>query len=211
MTWAILEAVLLGFSSGTVMCLTLGTVFFSLIQNSVDNGYRSGVKVSIGVIVSDSLFIFFAVFGTSFLPQFQHFDTYLRCFSALLLLLMGAQSVFRQAPRIAYPKTRFGNFVYYFGTGFLLNALNPANFVIWVSVSAYLNGVMRYSLALNAWYFGASLVAIFATQVFISVFAHRLKQYFNERILTFINKLSGSVFMLAGGYLVYVQLTKWLT
>ena len=210
MTWATLEAVLLGFSSGAVMCLTLGTVFFSLIQNSVDNGYRSGMKISFGVIASDTLFIFFAVFGTSFLPHFEQFDTYLRCFSAVLLLLLGAQSVFRQAPRMAYPKTRFGNFVYYFVTGFLLNALNPANFVIWVSVSAYLKGVMRYSLALEAWYFGASLVAIFATQLFISAFAHRLKRYFNDRLLTLINQLSGSVFMLAGTYLIYVQVTKWL-
>lgn len=210
MTWEPIEAILLGLSSGAVMCLTLGTVFFALIQNSVDNGYRSGLKISVGVIVSDCLFIFFAVFGTAFLPQFKYFDVFLRCFSALLLLALGAQSVFRQTPRIAYPKTRFGNFIYYFIKGFLLNALNPANFVIWVSVAAYLKGVMRYNLALEAWYFGASLLAIFGTQVMISVFAFRLKRYFNERVLTFINKFSGSVFMAAGLYLVYVQVGKWL-
>lgn len=209
MTWEIINAIVFGFFSGAAMCLTLGTVFFSLIQNSVDNGYRSGLKISAGVIVSDAIFIFFAVFGTAFLPRFEHFDVYLRCISAVLLLAMGAQSVFRQTPRIAYPKTRFGNFVYYFGTGFLLNALNPANFVIWVSVAAYLKGVERYDLTLEACYFGASLLAIFGTQTLISVFAYRLKRYFNERVLTFINKLSGLVFMIAGGYLVFVQLGKW--
>ncbi len=210
MAWDILEAILLGLSSGAVMCLTLGTVFFSLIQNSVDCGYKSGLKISTGVIVSDAMFIFFAVFGTAFLPHFAHFDTWLRCISAVLLIAMGAQSVFRQTPRIAYPTTRFGNFIYYFGTGFLLNALNPTNFIVWVSVATYLKGVMRYSLTLDAWYFGASLVAIFGTQSLIAIFAHRLKRYFNERVLTLINKLSGSVFMVVGVYLVYVQVTKWL-
>jgi threonine/homoserine/homoserine lactone efflux protein len=208
--WDIIEAVAFGFFSGAAMCLTLGTVFFALIQNSVDCGYKSGLKISSGVIVSDAMFIFFAVFGTAFLPHFPHFDTYLRCLSAILLLAMGAASLFRHAPRIAYPKTRFGNFVYYFSTGFLLNALNPTNFIVWVSVAAYLKGVMRYSLALNAWYFGASLLAIFCTQSLIAVFAHRLKRYFNERVLTLINKISGSVFIAVGLYLIYVQITKWL-
>lgn len=211
MTWDIVEAILLGFSSGAVMCLTLGTVFFSLIQNSVDNGWRNGLKISSGVIISDCAFIFFAVFGTSFLPRFEHFDVYLRCISALLLLALGAQSLFRETPRIAYPKTRFGNFLYYFGTGFLLNALNPANFFIWVSVATYLRGVKHYSLGLEAWYFGASLLAILGTQTIISLSAHRLKKYFNDRTLSLINKFSGAVFVCIGGYLTYIQLNEWLT
>lgn len=210
MTWEHLQALVFGFSSGAAMCLMLGTVFFALIQNSVDNGYRSGLKISFGVVVSDAMFIFFAVFGTAFLPRLEHVDVYLRCVSAALLVALGAQSLFRQTPRVAYPESRFGNFLYYFGTGFLLNALNPANFVIWVSVAAYLKGVERYDLAQQACYFGASLLAIFGTQTLISIFAYRLKRYFNERVLALINKLSGAVFVGAGLYLLYVQLQKWL-
>jgi len=210
MTWEHLRALVFGFSSGAAMCLMLGTVFFALIQNSVDNGYRSGLKISFGVVVSDAVFIFFAVFGTAFLPRFEYFDVYLRCGSAALLLVLGGQSLFRQTPRVAYPDSRFGNFLYYFGTGFLLNALNPANFVIWVSVAAYLKGVEGYDLTLQASYFGASLLAIFSTQTLISVFAYRLKRYFNERVLALLNTLSGLVFAGAGLYLLYVQLQKWL-
>lgn len=210
MTWEYLKAFAFGFTSGAAMCLMLGTVFFALIQNSVDNGYRSGLKISFGVVVSDAIFIFFAVFGTAFLPHFEHFDVYLRCISALLLLALGVPSLFRRAPRVAYPESRFGNFVYYFGTGFLLNALNPTNFVIWVSVATYLKAVERYDLTLESVYFAASLLAIFGTQALISVFAYRLKRYFNERVLGIINKLSGAVFVGAGLYLLYVQVQKWL-
>lgn len=201
-----LEALLYGLTSGVAMCLTLGTVFFALIQNSVDNGYRSGVKIAFGVVTCDLIFILFALFGTTLLPTVDHFDTYLRLSCASLLLVLGTASLLRGTPKLAYPKTRFGTFMYYFGKGFFLNALNPINFFIWVSVAAL---IRRYDAAETAVFFAACLVAIFGTETAISLSAHKLKRYFSPRVLNLVNKVSGLVFILVGLNLAWTQLKNW--
>jgi L-lysine exporter family protein LysE/ArgO len=201
-----LEAFLYGLTSGIAMCLSLGTVFFALIQNSVDNGYRSGMKIAFGVVVCDLIFIFFALFGTTLLPPVDHFDVYLRLSCAALLLTLGTASLLRGTPKLAYPQTRFGNFLYYFGKGFLLNALNPINFFIWVSVAAL---IRRYDGPQTALFFGACLLAIFGTETGISLSAHKLKHYFSPRVLGWVNKASGLVFILVGLNLAWSQLRNW--
>jgi threonine/homoserine/homoserine lactone efflux protein len=202
-----LEALLYGLTSGVAMCLSLGTVFFALIQNSVDNGYRSGMKIALGVVTCDLLFILFALFGTALLPQVDHFDRYLRLSCAALLLGLGSVSLLRGTPKLAYPQTRLGTFVYYFGKGFFLNALNPINFFIWVSVAAL---VRRYDSAQTAVFFGACLMAIFGTETIISLSAHHLKHRFSARVLGAINKVSGLVFIVVGLNLAWTQLKEWL-
>lgn len=202
-----LEALLYGLTSGVAMCLTLGTVFFALIQNSVDNGYRSGMKIALGVVTCDLIFILFALFGTALLPTVDHFDTYLRLSCAILLLVLGTVSLLRGTPKLAYPKTRFGNFMYYFGKGFFLNALNPINFFIWVSVAAL---IRRYDSGQTVVFFAACLLAIFGTETAISLSAHKLKRYFSPRVLGLVNKVSGLVFIIVGLNLAWAQLKDWL-
>ncbi|TAG50601.1 MAG: LysE family translocator, partial [Runella slithyformis] len=59
-----LVAGLYGFFTGVLLCLTFGTVFFALIQTSLQRGYQSGISIAMGVVASDAFFVFCAVFGT---------------------------------------------------------------------------------------------------------------------------------------------------
>ncbi|MBC7922863.1 MAG: LysE family transporter [Ferruginibacter sp.] len=195
-----------GAATGLAMSLMLGTVFFVLIQNSIDNGYRGGVLIALGVITSDTLMITLSIFGTAFLPPVPHFDTYASLAGGMLLLTLGFFSLLKESPRLVYPATRLGNLVYYFSSGFVLNGINPANFFIWVAVTANLRANLHYSPTQTSLFFLGCLSAIFLTEVGISVSADRLKRYFTPRILTWINKVSGSAFVLLGLRLLW---TGW--
>ncbi len=212
MTLQFWEALFLGFSSGFVMCITLGAVFFSLIRNSLDYGWKSGLRISTGVIFCDSIFIFVALTGTSFIPNFPHFDTFLRIAGSIFLIAMGTSTIRRAGAQIpvTQPKTRFFQFLKFFGIGFTLNATNPANFIIWVSVSAYVKGVLKYELDLRIAYFVACLLAIFLTQVAIAFFAQRIKRFLNPTVITWVNRVSGAVFVGTGLYLFYRQVEIWI-
>jgi L-lysine exporter family protein LysE/ArgO len=64
-----IEAIASGATSGFVLSLMLGTVFFALIQNSIDYGFTTGIYIAAGVVVSDVLFISAALFGPAwYLP-----------------------------------------------------------------------------------------------------------------------------------------------
>ncbi|PQA59865.1 LysE family translocator [Siphonobacter curvatus] len=212
MNWQFWEAIFLGFSSGFVMCITLGAVFFALIRNSLDYGWTSGLRISLGVIICDSIFIFVALTGTSFIPNFPYFDTILRLGGAVFLTIMGINTIrkARVQETTSQPKRKFFRFLKYFSIGFTLNATNPANFIIWVSVSAYVKGVLKYALDLRIAYFAACLLAIFLTQVSIAFFAQRIKRFLNENVIMWINRVSGCVFVGTGVYLLYRQLEIWI-
>ncbi|CAG5016295.1 hypothetical protein DYBT9275_05524 [Dyadobacter sp. CECT 9275] len=203
-----IESLLYGLLTGIALCLTFGTVFFSLVQNSVDNGYQAGVKIAFGVFICDIVFVFFAIFGTSFLPDIPDFQKWMAGIGAVFLVAMGLSNIIRGQPVIGYPKTKLGDFIFYFSTGFLLNGLNPVNFISWVTIASYIRTTLHYNLNQVLLFFGASVVMVFVVECAMAIFAHRLKRLFTPRILTLFNKITGLVFILIAAQITYSNFIK---
>jgi L-lysine exporter family protein LysE/ArgO len=201
-----IEALFYGLVAGFLLCLTFGTVFFSLLQNSVDNGYRAGVKIAFGVVVCDSIFVASALFGTSFIPKIEGFDLILTLIGVVFLVAIGLANLLKGTPRLAYPTTRFGNFLYYFWTGFLLNGLNPINFITWVTLAAYLRNSLHYSLNEQIAFMSMSLLGIFLTQSALALSAHKLKRLFTPKVVLYFNRLTGLVFIGIAANLAWTRL-----
>lgn len=201
-----IEALFYGLGAGILLCLTFGTVFFSLLQNSVDNGYKSGLKIAVGVVVCDSIFVASALFGTSFIPKIEGFDVVLTLIGVVFLVAIGLANLLKGRPRLAYPKTRFGNFLYYFWTGFLLNGLNPINFITWVTLAAYLRNSLHYSLNEQVAFMSMSLLGIFLTQSGLALSAHKLKRLFTPKVVLYFNRLTGVVFIIIAANLAWTRL-----
>jgi L-lysine exporter family protein LysE/ArgO len=195
-----------GFGVGILLCLTFGTVFFSLLQNSVDNGYRSGLKIAFGVVVCDALFISTALFGASYLPRVDGLEFWLTVAGVVFLTAIGLANLLRGTPRLAYPKTRFGNFIYYFTTGFLLNGLNPVNFFTWVTLAAFTRNSLHYNLTEQIQFMAASLLGIFGTQSALALSAHKLKRLFTPRVVLIFNRVTGVAFLIIAGQLAVTRL-----
>lgn len=210
-----IEALSFGLLSGFFLCLTFGTVFFSLLQNSVDNGYRAGVKIAFGVVVCDMIFVASALFGTSFIPKIEGFDLILTAVGVVFLTAIGVANLLKGTPRLAYPTTRFGNFLYYFWTGFLLNGLNPINFITWVTLATYLRNKLHYDLNEQIAFMSMSILGIFLTQSGLALSAHNLKQLFTPKVVLYFNRLTGVVFLFIAINLAWTRLchplVKWIT
>jgi L-lysine exporter family protein LysE/ArgO len=197
-----------GFLTGMGLCLTFGTVFFSLIQNSVDNGYQSGVKIALGVFVCDAIFVFFAIFGTALLPDIPHFQDWMAGIGVVFLIAMGLSNIVRGQPAISYPKTKYGDLLYYFSTGFLLNGLNPINFISWVTIATFIRTNLKYDFNQVLAYFAACLVAVFVVECGIAFYAFKLKRLFSPKRLTLFNKVTGFVFVGIAIQIFYIQFIK---
>lgn len=185
------------------MSLMLGTVFFALIQHSIDYGFKTGVFIALGVIISDLIFVSIAVFGASLIPAIRENENTIRVFGGIMLLLLGVSSWRINKPKAVYQTSKGGSAFYFIGKGFLLNALNPVNLFTWAAVSTYLNGVMKYSVPLQMVYFTSCLLAIFVTEILISLGASKLRHLITETIIVLINRIAGSVFIVAGLFLFW--------
>ena len=203
-----LEALLYGTLTGVALCLTFGTVFFSLVQNSVDNGFRTGVKIASGVFVSDLIFVFFAIFGTALLPDISNSQHWIAGAGIVFLIVLGLNNFINGQPRIAYPKTRFGNLLYYFTTGFLLNALNPVNFITWVTIATYIRSNLHFNMSQVIAFFSASVVAVFVVECAIAFYANKLKRLFTPKVVLIFNRVTGAVFILIACQIAYTTFIK---
>ena len=52
-----------GLKLGIVLALLIGPVFFTIIQTSIERGFINGVLVSLGVSLSDTMYVAICYFG----------------------------------------------------------------------------------------------------------------------------------------------------
>jgi L-lysine exporter family protein LysE/ArgO len=207
-----LVAGLYGFFTGVLLCLTFGTVFFALIQTSIQRGYQSGVSIALGVVASDAFFVFCAIFGTSFLPQITDFNRWMAGAGIVFLLILGTRNLFKspvlqQQPTLDDKSRHFGHWKYFL-KGVALNALNPINFVSWVTIATYLRTTGGYDLYETMLFFGFSLVGVGLTESALAVFAHRLRRFLTVPVVRIINVATGLVFVGVATNLIWTQFLK---
>lgn len=198
----ILEPLILGFSAGVILSFGFGSVFFALIQTSLEHGYKAGVKISLGVVFGDLIMVAIAYFGTTLLPQIPNFATYSRIFGSILLIILGIAQFRESKPPTKIQDFKLARFFYFFGKGFLLNVINPVNFISWVILSGTLKGY-KYNHFEEIIFFGTCILMIFVVESLVAYFAHRIKDRLNDRTMRIIKMLTGIVFIGVGLKVVY--------
>lgn len=200
-----IEAFFQGIVTGFVLSWTFGTVFFVLIQTSLEKGWKQGMKIAAGVVCSDFLFILIALGLLSFIPNLELYQQGIGTTGGLLLIILGITNFFkRRTTNTSNPKVYgTGKFFYFFSTGVLLNVINPVNFFSWVFVSQTIYPSVSHSLTENIIFYTAVLGTIFGCETFISYSAHKLKRLFNQKMMRNLDILVGSVFLGIGVYMIY--------
>ncbi|MCC6818710.1 MAG: LysE family transporter [Bacteroidia bacterium] len=195
-----------GLATGFVLSLMLGTVFFALIKNSIAFGPKTGVFIATGVIICDMLFISLALLSEPFAEFLSKYKKTVSVVGGSMLILMGIFMIFKANPKIKEGKAfGQGSNLYYIGNGFLLNAVNPINFFIWLGISSSLTIQFQYNMNDKIIFFASSLVSIFFAEIGIALFAARLGKWVSPKVLMRINQISGLVFIGVGLKLIFVS------
>jgi L-lysine exporter family protein LysE/ArgO len=196
-----------GLGVGVVLSSMLGTVFFFLVQNSIDNGAKSSVVVSLGVILSDIILITLSYFNATLIPHDGTAEMMVRLIGASFIIGLGFSNIYKKA-KVAYsheaPKSKLLLAV----KGFSLNFFNPGNFFSWVATSAMLSNVLKFSIGQRIWFYVGALTAIFLMEMLISYGAVSLKRFISPQLLQKINFVLGCVFVVFGVVLLWPIVLK---
>lgn len=198
-----------GLLAGFLLSLMLGTVFFFLIQSSINHGFKAGIFISSGVIISDVLFISIALFGTSLIPHIENNQSIIEAGGGFILLVLGLSLLLSKKVKVNYPDSKLGNFAFFFSKGFFLNLLNPVNFFSWLAIVTFLKGAEGYEDSDCITFFSGSLTAIFITEVLLAYSSIRIKRLLNDKLLLRINHISGILFLGIGCYLIGQSLSLY--
>ena len=207
MTYFSFSAFLTGLPVGLFLSLSLGPVFFTLIQSSIQNGFRSSIFIALGVIFADILLLGFAYSGVQlFLPSQENQTKFIvELLGGIMVAAMGIASLLKKSiPNVAETNKRSnGKYILDIAKGFLLNILNPTNFLAWMATAAYLSSTMKYSTVQDYSFYTGSLISIYLTELTVGFSANRLQKILNPKTVQAINKFIGLVFLCIGLFILW--------
>ncbi|HMR56916.1 MAG TPA: LysE family transporter, partial [Cyclobacteriaceae bacterium] len=189
-----MEIVLNGIKMGLVLAVLVGPVFFTIMQTSVERGFWSGVLVSLGVSVSDILFVTICYFG---LVQFIHdpeFKEYLAYVGAVILMLFGLYHavIKSRRPLRTLDAANEKSWYRYFFKGFVINALSPMVPVFWIGAISVASLDFGYTQGYEfLFFFCVVLITVLATDLIKAYLADKLRRLVTQRLMMILNIVVG--------------------
>lgn len=204
-----IKAFLYGIPIGFLFSFALGPVFFTIIKTSLERGFRSTIPITIGVILADLVLLALAYSGVeAFIPEGVDFSFWAELGGGLFLIILGIvtlinRSKIAKAKEISLTALFFQNLF----KGFLLNILNPTNFMEWVGTVGILKTKYHFEVYENVSFFTGALLSATITSLAISYFAARLRNILTAKVMRYINIGSGILFL---GFGIWLLISRYI-
>ena len=210
--YAVWHTIIEGFVAGLTLSLMFGPAFFTLIQTSLERGFRPAFRLAFGIFLSDSLLVAISFLGASRLFSDPAASKIIGVVGGIILVLIGIYT-FRKKVQLQKVMENHGEEIRmpshwkYFFKGFFTNMANPATWIFWfVSVGTIsakytteAGEVVHFRVIL---FFVMALGTVFAMDTLKSFVAHRIKKFINARTVGIVNKVVGVLLVLFGIYLL---------
>lgn len=178
---------------GLLLAVMLGPVFFALLQTSLHEGFKAGIYLAFGVLLSDAGLITICYSFASFIRVVDTHHKAMSWIGGILFIGFGIYNFFHKIKLKELDdvkKTVHARFVL---KGFLLNLFNPAVFFFWLGVVGMVTVKENYTRTDEAIFFGTTLLTIFSTDVFKSFIAQRIKNILKPAIMKWVNRIIGVI------------------
>jgi len=182
-------ALLGGILTGLVIAFSTGPIFFTLLQISVDKGFKRAIYFILGTSFMDTTMVLVIWFGLNQI-EVDAENPVVSLVGAAVLILFGLSFIFKkQSSSVAKESKSNSNILDnsgFFFKAILLDAFNPLVWAFWAAVVEY--SISNFEGNANQLiYFTGVLAAIFSTDVLKSHYAQKLKSILSEKYLKYLN------------------------
>lgn len=201
------QAVLSGLTLGFILALSVGPVIFTIIKQSLQNGYVGGFSFATGVWLSDILLVVLSNAFSEWVRTLLAYKKAIGVIGSLFLLAMGVLYVFFK--KVTLPVNNNGTIqrvpksemLKILSSGFLINTLNPNVIIFWLGVATAFAG--KFDLYMRVLIFSVCLGVNILADVLKVVLAGILRTRLTLHTIGIINKISGSLLIFFGLALFY--------
>ncbi len=194
-----------GIITGLILTLSFGAGFFALVQTSISRGTNKGILIAVGAVISDALYIFMAMFATSFISEeLPKYDKWIRIAALVSFIFIGIRTIIKSSKVLQTGDIGEKPNYYFISKGFLLNKLNPMILITWIGITAYLRSSLLYDLPHLIVFFLAVMTSVFATQAGICYSSNKIKKWLSEQFIHRMNILIGILFI-GLGLLIFIS------
>lgn len=210
-----LEGIIIGLSLTFIM--GFGPAFFTLIQTSINRGFKSAMLLDIGIILNDIMVV---VLMTMTNLQFNITDKdnllYAGISAGIILIIFGIYT-FNLSPKKIIHISEHNNekidkmnekfddepkWYIYISKGFIINIFNPFVWIFWITCVATASS----NFAGNKYSMMIFFIGIFSTVLFFDVLkalgAYSLKKFFTEKMMKKLNQATGIALILFGLFVI---------
>lgn len=204
-----MEIIFNGLKLGVVLTFLIGPVFFTIIQTSVEKGFRNGVLVSLGVSLSDVLYVGICYFGLVQFINDPDFRFYLAYAGGGILVLFGLYHLFIKSRRkmtaaldVASEKKK--KTYRYFIKGFIINGMSPMVLIFWVGAISIASLDFGYTKGFEFFIFFATVLGtVLSTDILKAFLADKLRTLVTHRFMVIINVVVGICLIIFGVRLIW--------
>lgn len=204
-----IEAFLGGISMGLVLSAMIGPVFFSLVQGSLQHGFRYSAALALGVLVSDSLYVLVTYFGLQLFSEIDYFEIILGYLGGLILMGFGIQSLLKKSVdristggiELLRARKRSA-----FAKGFGINGINPFVLLFWISIVGTVELKENFQSREITLYYVGILLTVFAIDLLKALVAKQMAPWVTPRVMWILNKLVGLIIIGFGLRMIW---TTW--
>jgi threonine/homoserine/homoserine lactone efflux protein len=201
-----MEIVFNGIAYGFLLAFLIGPVFFTIIQTSIERGFRNGVFVAIGVSFSDAFYIVVCYLGLVKIMEAESMRHYMAYGGGMVLLGFGIYYLFIKSRKLtqqdikSLPNRSWTRLVM---KGFIINGLSPMVLFFWLATVGVATTQFGYHEPREAFiFFGGIVGTVFLTDVVKAKLADKLSMLMTPRIIRFMNIVLGLVLVIFAGKLI---------
>ena len=193
-----------GIKFGLALSVLIGPLLFALLQTSIEQGFRAGWMVGLGIWISDVLFVTITFFFLSFVAEIIKWDGLeltIGIVGGIIFILFGLGSLFSKPPVIENMKTkavRQNSYLSLWLKGFLLNTINPFTFFFWIGVSGIVFAKSGATHADASWFYGGLIGTLVLTDTTKVALAKMIRRWLKPHYILWMRRIMGIIFIAFG-------------
>lgn len=205
-----IEAVLKGLGFGLLLSISVGPVLFSIIKQSLNNGHRGGFAFIAGVSVSDITLVLISNVFTELFNSLKVYKTEVGIAGCVFLVTLGIYFLFFKKVKVNEEgkqtfKFRKRDVAKIFFSGYLMNTLNPAVLIFWITTST---AVITHTINERIVIFATCLIFMLSADFIKVMLAGKIRNRLTPHNIHIINRINGIILIVFGialiwGLLVY--------
>lgn len=207
-----IHVIISGFVLGLTLAVLIGPAFFTLLQTSVNHGFRIGMYLAVGIFLSDLTLVSLSFLGASQVISGEKYRIVFGIIGGLILIAYGTYTFLKKVKNYSYKednseieiinKIHAPQPIIYMIKGYFLNLINPFLLIFWVGVMSFVTAEYDGKTIDVLIFFSIALVTVLATDFLKCFIANQLKKFLSIKILTIINHALGILLIGFGLYLI---------
>jgi threonine/homoserine/homoserine lactone efflux protein len=191
-----IEAIWKGITLGLFLSIAVGPVLFSIIKQSINNGVKGGLAFVAGVSLSDISLVIASNFFTVLFTALNARREEIGIIGSTFLISVGVYYLFFKKVKINeqgtqhITKFRKRDYLKLFMAGYLMNTLNPAIIIFWLTTST---AFIDHGFEQKIFIFSIALLFVLSADIAKVVLAGKLRKRLTVKNISLLNRINGII------------------